>query len=270
MSPRLVLAGVSIVLLGAVAVWRLSPETKSNEARSSESAPAMTPDESPPLEPKLPALPSPARMAPAVASNDDTTPAPPPPPREAGPRAPRTTDELVDLIGSKDDFVVVDALDDLVEKKETRALSKLTTFDIKNRPHAAPTVIDALGRLGGIADANGRRSATDRLLALLAQEKTRNEPESAGNVLTIYSALGRTQDPRAAAPLEQELLDPNVRLAAKTVIIESLVQLKQPTSSAALRTLEQQLATVTPADKMEEDILRELLSAIKRALPVLP
>ena len=44
------------------------------------------------------------------------------------------------------------------------------------------------------------------------------------------------------------------------------MKLKQPTSVTALRTLQQSLGSVTPKDKMEESILRELTRAVEQAL----
>src|SRR5687767_13552608 len=129
MSPRRVLAGVIIVLVGGVAVWRLSSSASpSSGARSTSSASTTTTDEAPrEATPKAN-----APSASATANTAGTQAETPPPKLDAKARAERSTPELLDALGSKDDFVVVDALDDLVERKETRALSKLTAFDIKN------------------------------------------------------------------------------------------------------------------------------------------
>lgn len=179
------------------------------------------------------------------------------------------TETLVQQLASTDDFAVLEAANELANRKAARAIKDLATIDIKKGPRAAPSIIDALGRLAA-ADPGTRRTATDRLLELLAQERTRNAPESAGNVLALYAALGQTLDPRAAPALEAELLDPKVTSAAKTVVVDALVQLKQSSSSTALRTLQRDLAGQVPQDKMEAEIQRELATAIERALRTMP
>lgn len=183
---------------------------------------------------------------------------------------PRSTDALLAALGSSDPFVVLDAADDLAARKATRALPILGAIDIRKGPHSAPSVIDALGRLAAVADAGDRKTATDRLLALLAQERVRSAPESAGNVLAIYEALGHTLEPRAAAALEGELLDPSVTHSAKTVVVEALVRLRQPSSGPPLRALQRELSVFVAPDALAEEVRGELALAVERALRTLP
>lgn len=279
-------AGSFIVVLGAalLALSRPAPPAALD-------APARDAPEAPGAEPVDTAPPAPARTtAPGQAAAAPTAPeaaleAARPPLDEGAPNgaagdvaaeelgdaaASDVVDTLIAALRSSNDFVVVDAADELVARKATEALPTLERFDVTGRPHAAPSVIDALGRLAGDADPRARRTATDRLLALLAEERTRGARESAGNVLALYEALGRTGDPRAAAALEREALDPGVSFAAKTVIVEALVRLRQPTSAPILRRLLAMLADAEASDELEEETRRELATAIDRALRALP
>lgn len=269
---------VLLFVLGVAAVRSLSPSPRPSASRPEGSArsEAEVPsgEAAPPAETAPAPTPSPAERR---SSHDEAAPeTAEAPSAEAEPAeapakgARRSTDELIAELSSTDDIAVHEAADALAERKAVRAIARLAAIDITKGPRAAPSVIDALGRLAASADPTDKRAATDRLLALLAQERARDAPESAGNVLQLYQALGETGDPRAAAALEAELLDPKVTLAAKTVIVDALVTLKQPSSVAALRTLQQSLAGEVPNDKMEASILRELSAAVDRALAALP
>ncbi|CAN5754633.1 hypothetical protein BH11MYX4_BH11MYX4_06070 [soil metagenome] len=261
-----VAAVLALVALGVARAATSSRTPAPSEARSAstEASPAIEPERSAP--PATITPPTATAIATAIATAAPVQTAAPPP--SAAPE-PRTTEALIAALDSSDAFVILEAANDLAKRKETRALPALAAIDIRKSPHAAQSVIDALGELGSGADSASRRTATDRLLALLAQERTRTAPESAGNVLAIYSALGRTTEPRAATALEAELVDPHVTLAAKTVIVEALVRLEQPTSAAPLRTLQRQLPTVFAADGLEEEVRRELAGAVDKALQTL-
>ena len=74
---------------------------------------------------------------------------------------------------------------------------------------------------------------------------------------------------RAAPALEAELLDPRVTLAAKTVVVEAIATLGQPTSADALRALQRELAATVPNDELEKETLHELSIGVDRALGAL-
>jgi hypothetical protein len=269
MRGRSVLIAAGLIGLGVLGIRFATSRSGDSPARERSTSETASVETSAPTETVVippPTLPPPVRTGSVRPTTSSIDPAPD---DSATAKPPRTTEALLAALGSTDDFVVVDAADELIERKETRALPSLVAFEIKERAHAAPSVIDALGHLAGAADSSGRKSATDRLIALLAQERARGARESAGNVLSLYAALGETHDPRAASTLEVELLDPGVRLAAKTVIVASLERLKQHSSVAALRTLREQLVAMSVTDKMEEGIRRELLAAVDHALRVL-
>jgi hypothetical protein len=181
----------------------------------------------------------------------------------------RTPEALLDKLASDDPYEVLDAADGLAARKVTRAIPTLAAMDIRKSADSAPSVIHALGQLGGHADPTLRKTATDRLVALLAQERARTEPESAGNVLAIYEALGKTHDPAAAPPLEIELRDPEVPLAARTVVVESLVELGQPSSRPAVTRARAEVALMQAGDELEAEIQQELLGHLDRALAAL-
>jgi hypothetical protein len=157
----------------------------------------------------------------------------------------------------------------LVERGATEAIVPLTKVDLSAAAGSGLSIIDALGKLAGVASDGDRARAVERLIAMLEEEKQRGARESAGNLIQIYEALGRTGDPAAAAPLEAELLDASVPRAPKVVIVASLVQLGQPSSIAALETA---LATETATaanDAFEEEIRLELVGAIEDAIVTL-
>jgi hypothetical protein len=175
-----------------------------------------------------------------------------------------STDVLV--AGLEGDAVVIaEACNALVARGDVAALPALLAYDVLNRPSAAPSVIDALGRLGAMTDEEQRGDVVARLLALLETEKQRRAVESAGNILQIYEALGRTGDARAIAPLERELVDADVATAPKVVVVEALVALGARRSVAVLERLSQDLAA-SEASGFEAELRRDLFAAIQAAL----
>jgi hypothetical protein len=182
----------------------------------------------------------------------------------------RTPSVLLGRLGSSDPFVVLDAADGLAARKVTDAIPALAALDIRKSADSAPSIIDALGRLAAAADSTGRKTATERLLALLAQEKTRGAPESAANLLSIYEALGQTKDPAAAPALEAELRDRSVTLAARTVVVDALVRLGQPSSRAALTAARREAAATTTHDALEEEVRGEFVAQLDRAVNGFP
>lgn len=267
--PLFIVAGLAFAVLGVAAVRSVTPHAppRPSDRTQSENVNAAVPTGSePPVARAAFAPTTPTAIAPTTQTAAEQAP-------EAdardGASSPRTTETLLAELRSSDDFVVLEAARALVDRKATAAIPELVAIDIRRGPQAAPNVIDALGRLAVVADPAAKRTATDRLLHLLAQERARDARESAGNVLTIYEALGRTLEPRAAPALEAELLDPAVTLAAKTVVVEALVQLRQPSSAAPLRTLQQELGPRIPADNLEAEVQRELAASVEKALQVL-
>jgi hypothetical protein len=103
------------------------------------------------------------------------------------------------------------------------------------------------------------------LLDLLRNEKLHPAPERAGDLVQIYEALGATRDPRAAAALERELLDPAVGKAPKVAAVEALAAIGAPSSVEALSALRDHLEVTLETDPYEQELRRDLLDAIGRA-----
>lgn len=235
------------------ATSRPRPRRSTASARARDSAePDRDSKEAPPLEATDAA--SPAVKA-VLAARDDRS--------SAGTRA------LIASLTSPDAVVVAEATRALIERDATEAIGPLARIDLGKAAGGGLSIIDALGRLGGIASDADRTVAVDRLVEMLAEEKRRGARESPGNLLQIYEALGLTGDPSAAAPLEAELLDPRVPRAPKVVIVASLVKLGQPSSHRALETQLGVERAAHESDAFEEDIRKELVGAIEDALKVL-
>lgn len=181
----------------------------------------------------------------------------------------RSVESLLARLSSSEDHLVIDAADGLRARKAVVAIPKLVAIDIVARPDPARMVIDALGQLAGLASGADRATAVDRLLSWLEQEKKRASPDAPGNVLQIYEALGKTQDPRAAQALERELGDPSVPLAALTVVTDSLVELAQPSSKGPLSAARARVADLSLEDSLEREIRGELLAKIDAAITAL-
>ncbi len=162
--------------------------------------------------------------------------------------------------------MVAEAANGLVSRSAVAALPVLVDHDVIKRPWAAPSIIDAMGRLAAIAPPEQRTEAVDRLIALMHEEKVRGAQESQGNLLQIYEALGLSGDPRAVPPLEQELVDPTVKTAPKLVVVQALVALRSTSSRPLLERLASQLVTVPSTDSFEAELRRDLLAAIREAL----
>ena len=176
------------------------------------------------------------------------------------------TNRLVASLSSGDAVVVAEASKALIARRATSAIRSLTEIDLSAAAGGGLSIIDALGRLGALADPREKGAAVDRLIALLADEKRRDARESASNLLQIYEALGETRDPRAAKALEAELLDPEVGRAPKVVIVQALVSIGGSDRRAALAGARAQQAEVVGADAFEEEVRQELVAAIDKAL----
>jgi hypothetical protein len=174
--------------------------------------------------------------------------------------------ELVAAIASRDAVIVAEATNALVAGRHVSALPALVAFDVIGRPWAAPSIIDALGRLGAIAAPEDRATVVARLVALLQEEKRRGAVESQGNLLQIYEALGLTGDRRAIEPLERELVDPAVGIAPKVVVVQALVALRATQSRGLLERLYAQLETSAAGIGFEAELRRDLLAVIREAL----
>jgi len=183
---------------------------------------------------------------------------------------PRTPESLLAALASSDPFVVLDAADGLAARKVTRAIPRLAAMDIRQSAESAPSIIHALGGLAGVASGQEHRTATDRLLELLSQEKARRAGDSPGNILALYEALGLTHDAKAASALEVELTDANVTIPARTVVVQSLEKLSQPTSRAAIVRLQHDLASLPPVEGFDAELRSELAAAAVQALKTLP
>lgn len=176
------------------------------------------------------------------------------------------TNTLIANLTSEDEVVVAEAARALVARRATEAIGPLSKIELSAAAGSGLSIIDALGKLGGAAEGAERTTAVDRLIAMLAEEKRRGARESPGNLIQIYEALGQTGDPRAAPPLEAELLDPSVPRAPKVVIVASLVLLGQDSSRAAFETALATERAARGSDDFEEEIRVELVSAIEAAL----
>ncbi|NUP07463.1 MAG: hypothetical protein HOW73_15545 [Polyangiaceae bacterium] len=179
------------------------------------------------------------------------------------------TKTLIASLKSSNEVVVAEAANALVERGATEAISPLSQISLETAAGSGLSVIDALGRLGGVAGESDKDVAVDRLLAMLAEEKARGARESPGNLLQIYEALGQTKDPRAAGPLEAELLDETVPRAAKVIIVAALVAIGQESSRTALETAHAQQSAAQGADALDEEVRVELVGVIAKALEVL-
>jgi len=178
----------------------------------------------------------------------------------------RSVDALIERLSSDDPHIVLDAADGLRARNAVEAIPDLAALDIAASPDSARTVIDAIGKLAGAANPDLQKTATDRLIALLAQEKARSSPDAPGNVLQIYEALGDTQDPRAALALEAELSDPSVPLAALVVIVEALAKLNQPSSLKPLSEARARVAALAFDDAFLMEVRSDVLAALDAAL----
>ncbi len=173
---------------------------------------------------------------------------------------------LLSATESTDAIVVAEATNALVARGTVAALPILIESDVIRRPWAAPSVIDAMGRLAALAPPEQRGEAVDRLVALMREEKVRGAQESLGNLIQIYEALGLTGDPRAIAPLEGELVDPTVPTAPKVVVVQALVALRAIQSRPVLERVQAQLAASPAKDAYEAELQKDLIAAIRDAL----
>lgn len=186
-----------------------------------------------------------------------------------GDLSPKGTKTLIDNLTSSDEILVAEATKALIARKATEAIAPLAKISLEKAAGSGLSVIDALGKLGGVAEGADKNAAVDRLLQMLREEKRRRARESGGNLLQIYEALGDTRDPKAVPALEAELLDENVPRAAKVVVVQALVDIGLASSKAALETEHGVQAAQKGADDFEEEVRLELVATIEQALEVL-
>lgn len=179
------------------------------------------------------------------------------------------TDLLVIALDSEEAVVVAEAANALVSRKAIAALPALMDQDIPSRPWAAPSVIDAMGRLAAEAPLQQRADVVDHLVKLLEVEKRRESIEALGNTIQIYEALGQTGEAKAIAALERELVDPTVETAPKVVIVQSLVALKAVQSKELLARVQAEVAALPPTDGLEAELRKDLLNVLGEALVAL-
>lgn len=177
---------------------------------------------------------------------------------------------LVENLKSDDMVVVAEAADALVARRATSAIGALSAMDIHATDGIAPSVIHALGRLGKVADGDERRSAVDRLLVLLDEEKRSDATDSTGNLLHIYEALGATGDSRAAPALERELEDVRVGIAPKVVVVQALARIGEPSTRPVIVRARSAVAAIAGNDAYEAALRQDLLNAMDTALTTLP
>lgn len=165
-----------------------------------------------------------------------------------------------------DDATRFEALDALVERRQVAALSRVIELDPVADTWLGPSIIAALGALGGApeASARDRRSALDRLVALLRSEKERQGTDSAGYIVGIIEAIGALRHPDAAPILERELFDPFYDAADRTTIVHALGEIGQRRSLEPLAQLRKAAAGHVADDDFAREIDRELLATIDR------
>lgn len=241
------------------------PERVSRKPASSPGAQAGSPDEDDRDEAAEPPVERPDAPPSAVEEGPEDDPLRPVRAAMADP-SDKGTQALVARLASTDEVVVAEAANALVARKAVDTIPWIAKIDLKTAAGSGLSIIDALGRLGAVADSGGRSAAVDRLLSMLAEEKKRGARESPANLLQIYEALGKLGDPRAAHALEAELLDPNVPRAPKVVIVKSLVAIGQQESRGALVSARAQQVAGKGEDDFEEEIRKELIGEIDRAL----
>jgi len=179
------------------------------------------------------------------------------------------TQALIDNLTSSDEIVVAEATKALVARQATEAIAPLVGISLEKAAGSGLSVIDALGKLGGAAEGEEKSAAVDRLLQLLREEKRRRAPETPGNLLQIYEALGDTRDPKAAPALEAELLDASVPRAPKVVIVRALIDIGLASSKDALGAARVAETAQQGSDAFEEEIRQELVATLEEALETL-
>jgi hypothetical protein len=259
--------GLGLLLSRGPKARDTSPPERAATATSEPAAPAPTPRAS--------SVGSSGMSRPAVAPGDE--PADPAAAPSTGPtieevfaaRNDTSTESLAVLLAgveSDDPVVVAESTLALIGRKAVSALPVLLAQDIPSRPAASLIIIDGLGRLAAFASPEERSEVVDHLVALMHAEKQRRAPESQGNLLQIYEALGQTGDPRAIPPLEQELVDTTVPTAPKVVIVQALVALRATQSRGVLERVSAELSASTTQDAFEAELRQDLLAVIRDAL----
>ncbi|MCA9586909.1 MAG: hypothetical protein KC657_16260 [Myxococcales bacterium] len=271
---RLVVAAAIAAAVIGLAAWpRPAPHASPASAPAVVAAPApssVTPS-SPRLAAPAVAAANAANAAPAVAPSTASVPStasdrsPLDDVRDAIAAGPGSEAALVRALDADDPVAKLEAIEELVRRRHAPALARLMTMDPADDPFVGPTLLLSLGQLAPHADPSTRERAAQRLEALLAAEKARRGADSAGNVLTIFEALGATESAAGARVLERELTDPFHGTAARVAIVAALEQCGQRASVAVLAPFR---AGFTPAaaDPFERELESDLAQVLDRAI----
>lgn len=266
------LGGIAVVAAAFAATLAFSPRehapavgahpATSAVTASGASAPVATVDHGPHATSPRGAF-APGDVAPmGVGPTDSADLAPP----RALTDAPRK--QLLTTLDGDDAPAKIDAMDELVRRRDATALPRLLAMDPAADPFLGPSILASIGKLGAHAGAADQKAAVARLASLLAEEKERRGADSPGNVLVILEALGDLATPDAARVLERELPDPGHTDAVRVVIVSSLEACGQRASVAVLAPYRASMPAPT-GDALSREIAVELSRALDRAIATL-
>jgi hypothetical protein len=258
-SPRRAAGGAAVVAAALVALATLRP--RDERAAPARAATAAAPAERPA------AHAPPLGHAPSVAHADE------PPPRAASTTtpAPRRSDEPVEqtlatALADDDDLAVAAAAELAVKTGATRALPVLLGIELRRAPHAGPAVILAVAALGNEVGPRERADAAATLARWFVEERGRAGADAEGNTSVLVDALAATREPVAIAALVAALDEQTLPLAAETLAVQRLVELRATSARPAVARWGDRVRALGSAEGLEGELRVEALAAAAQAL----
>lgn len=256
---RALILGVSGLVLGAAILWGTRSDPKRADAPEATQAPEGAAQPTPKAAPPPPPVVTNAPLAPTTAEDDLAAPAAP----EAGDAA---GSSFAEAMASSDPFERRDAIEKAIARKDVSALPAIMAVDLTQNGYVAASAIDAVGKLGALAEPAARSEAVKTLDRWLRQESKRNAQEALGNASIAVDALAETKSAEAVAPLVSALDAATLPLHIETRIVESLDALGAKSAAPSVARFAARVSALKPADDFEAALATEALAAANAAL----
>ncbi len=176
---------------------------------------------------------------------------------------------LTQALDSDDDREKLEAIQAIVERRESHALPSLMAVDLAREPESAPSVIRAVAKLGKEAGSSDKALATKTLGRWLNEESKRHEADAAGNVPNIVEALGEIGGRESVDAMVTALEGGRLDLSAQTLVVQTLGELDDHRALTATRNFLDRVSRIPPSEGIDEELRIEAIAAAKSAVSTL-
>jgi len=176
---------------------------------------------------------------------------------------------LTQALDSDDDREKLEAIQAIVEKRESHALPSLMAVDLAREPESAPSVIRAVAKLGKESGSADKALATKTLGRWLNEESKRHEADAAGNVPNLVEALGEIGGRESVDAMVTALESGRLDLSVQTLVVQTLGELNDHRALTATRNFLDRVSRIPPSEGIDEELRIEAIAAAKSAVSTL-